>query len=103
MSMIQSLGNNAFAKKILVGLLAGTVVFTVAAEIYLRFHFAAAMPRSPDPLSGRTYRTMAVYGSAVYVNKQELDRVDFVNYDLMSVSGIFMLVLFYLKARLKWF
>src|ERR1700733_13906081 len=101
--MMGFLAKSGVAKRTVVSLLVATVLFTVAAEIYIRVHYAAVMPRSPEPQTGRIYRTMAAFGTAVYVNKQEIDRVDFVNYDLMSVSAIFMLLLYYLKARLKWF
>ena len=101
--MKRFLDNKNVGKKTLVCLLVGTVVFTFAAEIYIRIRYAAVMPRSPEPQTGRVYRTMVAWGNVVYVNKQEIERVDFVNYDLMSVSGIFMLLLYYLKARLKWF
>ena len=103
MPIMRSLAKSGFARKTVVCLLVGTVLFTVFAEIYIRVHYAAVMPRSPEPQTDRIYRTMAAFGTAVYVNKQEIDRVDFVNYDLVSVSGIFMLLLYYLKARLKWF
>jgi hypothetical protein len=93
----------AIARWGIVCVLAGTILFTVSAELYIRFHYAAVMPRFPEPQAGRIYRTMAAFGAAVYVNKCEIDKVNFVNYYLMGISGIFVLVLYYLKARLGWF
>jgi hypothetical protein len=61
------------------------------------------MPRSPQPETGRTYRITAQYGAAVYVNKQELDRLNFVKYDLTTLSGVGMLALFLVGTRLGWF
>jgi hypothetical protein len=103
MSMIQFLSTSKVATIALIGLVFGTVLFTLAASIYIPFHYAAVMPQSPQPETGRVYRITVQYGAVVYVNKQELDRRDFVKYDLTTLSVVGMLVLFFLGTRLGWF
>ena len=91
------------AKIVLICLLGGTSLFTLAASIYIPFHYAAVMPRSPQPETGRIYPIKAQYGVVVYVNKKELDRRDFVRYYLTSVCGVGGLLFFFLGTRLGWF
>jgi hypothetical protein len=96
-------GNSGIAKRVVVSLLVGTVLFTVGALIYTSVHYASAMPQYPRPETGNVYRVTAANGTTVYVNKREFDWNNFICYDLMGLSGIFMLVLYYLKVTLKWF
>ena len=103
MSVIYFLSRNNFGKIALVSVVFGTVFFGLAANIYIPFHYAAVMPRSPQPETGRIYRVTAQYGAVVYVNKQELDRLDFVTYDLTIASGVGMIALFFVGMRLGWF
>lgn len=102
-AIIEFLAKSKVAKVGIMGLVFGIVFFTLAASIYIPFHYAAAMPHSPQPETGRIYRITAQYGAVVYVNKRELDRRDFVRYDMMTVSGVSVLVLFFLGTRLGWF
>jgi hypothetical protein len=78
------------------------ILFTVAAAIYIRFDYAAVMPRSPQPESGRVYPIKAQYGGVVYVNERELERYDFIKYDLMTVSAVSSLVVFGIGWSLGW-
>jgi len=94
---------NKFTKIIFVSIVLGTVFFGLAANIYIPFHYAAVMPRSPQPETGRIYRVTAQYGAVVYVNKQELDSLDFAKYGLKIASAVGMLTLFFVGMRLGWF
>jgi hypothetical protein len=102
-SIIEFLANRKFARRALICILGGILVISFATTLYTRVHYAAVMPQSPQPQSGRIYRTMAGFGTSVYINKQEQDWVNFVDYDLMTVSGICALVLVFLVMRLKRF
>jgi hypothetical protein len=102
-AIIEFLAKSKVVKTTLTGLVCGIVLFTLAASIYIPFHYAAVMPRSPQPESGRIYRITAQYGAVVYVNRQELGRCDFVKYDLTTASGVGVLALFFLGSRLGWF
>ena len=46
---------NKFTKIIFVSIVLGTVFFGLGANIYIPFHYAAVMPRSPQPETGRIY------------------------------------------------
>jgi hypothetical protein len=93
--------------KIVRNLVMGAVVtlgfVTLASDIYIRFHYAAVMPRSPQPQSGRIYGIPAQYGGVVYVNKKELELRNFVRETLTSIFGVSMLLAFILATRLRWF
>lgn len=97
------LRKSKFAKFVLIGLLGGTCLFTVAAIIYVRFHYAAVMPRSPQPETGRIYPVKAQFEAVVYVNKQELQWRDFVEDDLPPVCGVGGILMFLLGSYLGWF
>lgn len=103
MSVIQFLSSNKLIKIAFVSIVLGTVFFGLAATIYIPIHYAAVMPRSPQPETGRIYRVTAQYGAVVYVNKQEFDRLEFVRYDLWIASAVGMLALFLIAMRLGWF
>jgi hypothetical protein len=90
-------------KNVVMGLVFGTIIFSLAANTYIPFRYAAVMPRSPQPETGRIYRVTAQYGAVVYVSNKELNRFNFVKYDLAILSGIGMLGLFLLGTRLGWF
>jgi hypothetical protein len=90
-------------KNLVMGLVFGIVIFSLAANTYIPFRYAAVMPRSPQPETGRIYRIATQYGAVVYVSKQELNRFNFVRYDLAILSGIGMLGLFLLGTRFGWF
>ena len=85
-----------------------TIVFMAAicisgfSELYIRFHYAAVMPRSPQPGIGRVYPMPAQYGGTIYVNKAELDRRDFVRYDLDPISMVIAILCFSVGAWLGW-
>ncbi len=102
-STTQFLAKSKVVKIALIGFVSGMSLFTLVAMIYIPFHYAAVMPRSPQPETGRIYAVKAQYEVVVYVNKQELDRRDFVKYDLMTVTAVSGLLLFFLGSRLGWF
>jgi hypothetical protein len=103
MFVIQFLARSRIAKVALIGVVGGVGLFTVAANVYIRFHYAAVMPRSPQRESGKIYALPAQYGGVVYVNQQELDRRDFVRNDLGSASAVGGILLFLLGTRAGWF
>ncbi|MGB2592813.1 MAG: hypothetical protein WBG02_19650 [Candidatus Acidiferrum sp.] len=100
-TIIEFLTRNKIARRTLLIIMGGTVLFTAVALLWIRVRYAAVMPHVPQPQTGRIYRTMAAFGTAVYVSEKELDWVNFVSYDLMEVSGIFMLILYFLVTKLK--
>src|SRR5579862_739881 len=93
--MIQFPARSKVAKIVLIGFAGGISLFTLAASIYIPFHYAAVMPRSPQPETGRIYPIKAQYEVLVYVNQQELERRNFVKYDLTSLTAISGLLLFW--------
>jgi hypothetical protein len=76
--VIDFLRKSNFAKSALIGLLGGVCLFTLAAIIYVRFHYAAVMPRSPEPETGRIFPVKAQFEVVVYVNERELQWRNFV-------------------------
>ena len=90
-------------RNLVVSSLATLAFVTLGSNIYIRFHYAAVMPRSPQTENGRVYPIPAQYGGVVYVNKKELDLRDFVQRTLMSIYGVSMLFVFALGYRLRWF
>jgi hypothetical protein len=103
MSMIQLLARSRIAKLALIGIVGAASFFTLAANVYVRFHYAAVMPRSPQRETGRIYPIPAQYGGVVYVNKRELDRRDFVRNDLATACAVGGILLFFLGTRAGWF
>jgi hypothetical protein len=80
----------------------GTVFIALFSELYVEFHYAAVMPRSPQPATGRVYAIPAQYGGTIYVNKIELDRRNFVRDDLAPISLIAVVLCFSVGAWLGW-
>ncbi len=103
MSVIQFLSDNAAVRRILVIFLATTFLFTVAANIYIHIHYSDVMPESPQAQTGRIYRLVVNHGYVVYVNKQELDRANFVFYDLFGAGAACFGLLGLLRLRFKKF
>jgi hypothetical protein len=95
--------NQKIIKRAILCLLAGTVRFTVIAGIYMRIHYAAVMPRSPEPQTGRIYGTMAALEAKADVNKKEIHRRYAIDYNLGAASVLIMFLVYYLRIRLKWF
>ena len=65
-----------------------TGFLSAAARIATAICYLVFMPRIPDPLGGRVYRTTAAFNTGVYVTKAELGWVEFLNYDLIAVVGL---------------
>lgn len=103
MSVMEFLSCNSVARRALLIFLAAIFLFAVALGIYIHVHYSGVMPHSPQLQTGRIYRMVLNHGSAVYVNKQELDRADFVFYDLFSVGVVCFGLLAFLRLRLKKF
>jgi hypothetical protein len=101
--MINFLSKRKATKVAALCIVFGLGFFTLSANLYVRFHYAAVMPRIPQPSAGRIYAIPAQYGGVVYVNKHELDRRKFVENDLMTVFGGSMLLLFLVGTLLGWF
>ncbi len=102
-STIQFLSKTKVVKIILICFVGSMSVVTLFAMIHIPFHYAAVMPRSPQPETGRVYAIKAQYELIVYVNKKELDRRDFVEYKLMPITGVSAVLLFLLGTRCGWF
>ena len=74
-------------KSVLLGLVVIMGLLSISADLYIRFHYAAAMPRAPQPETGRIFPVPAQYGGTVYVTQAELKRREFVRYDLTYIFG----------------
>jgi hypothetical protein len=73
-----------------------------SSELYLRFHYAGVMPRSPQAENGRVIPIPAQYGGTIYVTKAEFDRRDFVRYDIDPISFVLVILCFSAGAWLGW-
>lgn len=102
-SVRQFLAKSRGLKIALVGFVGGMSFLTLTSMLYVSIHYAAVMPRSPQPETGRIYPIKAQYEVVVYVNKQELRYRDFVKYDLITVTAVSGLLLFFLGTSLGWF
>jgi len=80
------------AKTILMYVVGITVLMSVAGNIYIKLHYAAVMPSHPDPQTGKIYRVPSRNGGFIYVNEKELAVRDFFRIDMMTLSGIGMLI-----------
>lgn len=47
-------------------------------NVYIHLSYAARMPRSPQPTTGRTFAINVNHGTLVYVNRDELKEARFV-------------------------
>ena len=91
-------------KVVTIGLLSGVPMLTLLGVFTLLFYYSIAMPRSPQPETGRIYRMRGPqYGNWVYVNKLELDRWNFFEDYMMPSSVASAFVLFLIGRRLGWF
>jgi hypothetical protein len=79
-----------------------TAFIALAANLYIPFHYAAVMPRSPQPQTGRIYAIPAQYGGTVYVNRVELDRRNFVATYFFPVFGVVMVLYFSVGTSIGW-
>jgi hypothetical protein len=83
-------------------LVLSTAFLTAATNLYIRFHYAAVMPRSPQPETGRIYAIPAQYGGTIYVNRAELDRRNLAADKLLPALGIVMVLYFSVGTSLGW-
>jgi hypothetical protein len=88
-------------RNVVLGLIGCVVLFTVLAGVYLDVRYAYTMPREPQPQFGRVFRVVVNHGTVVYVNKEEFDRMNFIEYDLMPISGVGALVAYFIKTHKK--
>ncbi len=102
-SMTQFLAKSKVVKIVLVGFVGGMSLLTLTSMLYISFHYAAVMPRSPQRETGRIYPIKVQYEVVVYVNEQELRVRNFVKYDLTTVTAVSGLLLFLAGRRLGWF
>jgi hypothetical protein len=77
MFMMTELRRNTALKVALLSFVVITGSLSLCGDLYIRFHYAAAMPRSPQLETGRIYPLAAQYGGTIYVNKVELGRHNF--------------------------
>lgn len=99
---IEKLRSSKALRTAVLALCLATISFTGLSALYIRFHYAEVMPRSPQPETGRIYPMPAQYGGTVYVSRAELDRSDFVKYRLEPISGVVVLLCFSVGAWLGW-
>jgi hypothetical protein len=90
---------NGILRNVVLGLFVAVGVFTVAAGAYLNVEYASTMPRSPQPSVGRIYKVFVNHGTTVYINKQEFERLNFVDRYLGSTFGLCLLVICFLTIR----
>jgi hypothetical protein len=97
-----SSSNLRWLKSVLLGLLVITGLLSIGADLYVRFHYAAAMPRTPQPETGRIYPVPAQYGGTVYVTQAELKRREFVRYDMTYIFGGTLVLYACVGSALGW-
>jgi hypothetical protein len=93
---------NKLARIVSTTLFLAIAFFTITSAFYIEFHYPAVMPRSPHPETGRIYPIRFKGQGTVYVNREELDRSDFVEYGLMPLYGVMMMLYFGVGTRLGW-
>jgi hypothetical protein len=102
MSIFPKLVESKWLKIAVFGLFFCAVAFGLIGMFYIRFHYQAVMPRSPQPAIGKIYPVGAQY-TVVYVNKQEREFTSFVEYVMPVVAFVCGLLNFFLGMRLGWF
>jgi hypothetical protein len=80
-------------KHLFIGIVAIIGFFTAAARIVTAFYYLNANPRSAQPATERVYPVGAAYNTLVFVNKRELEWLNFLNYDMMTVLGLGVVLL----------
>jgi hypothetical protein len=98
----QNLKQNKTLRRGFAILAISTGFIALGANLYIRFHYTAVMPRSPQPQTGRIYAIPAQYGGTVYVNRVELDRRNFVSTYFFPVFGVVMVLYFSVGTSLEW-
>lgn len=99
---MHSLAESRWLKAVVVTLFFGTVALGLIGMFYVRFHYQAVMPRSPQPETGRLYPVEA-QNWVVYVDKQEREFASFVQ-DVLPVFAFASGLLYvFLGMRLGWF
>jgi hypothetical protein len=93
---------NKFTKVVLTSLLLAVAFLTLTSAFFIEFRYPAVMPRSMQPETGRIYPMRFKGQGTVYVNREELDRSDFVEYRLMPIFGVTMMLYFGIGTRLGW-
>jgi hypothetical protein len=99
---VQRLRQSKALRRAFLILVVSTGFLAVSANLYIRFHYAAVMPRSPQSETGRIYAVPAQYGGTVYVSRAELDRRNFVEDDLIPIFGVVMVLYFCVGTGLGW-
>ena len=102
MSIFSTLVGGKWLKAAVFGIFFGTVAFGLIGMLYVRFHYQAVMPKSPQPATGRIYPVGAQY-SVVYVNKGEREFATFVEEDNFVLAFASGLLWVFLGMRLGWF
>ena len=93
---------NAYLKVVLIMMTMVSGSAAVFGNLYIRFHYATVMPRSPEPETGRIYPIAALYGGVVYVSQKEIKYRDFAEHELVYVFGAVMILNFGLGNYLGW-
>jgi hypothetical protein len=86
-------------RKIVLGLFVTVGIFTVAAGAYLNVEYASTMPRFPQPRVGRIFKVVVNHGTTVYINKRDVDKLNFVDLYLGLGFGFCLLVVCLLRIR----
>lgn len=66
-------------RRVVVALLIAVVFGGVLSSVYIDISYDASMPRVPQPDTGRVYLLVVNHGAHVYVNREELNRANFVH------------------------
>jgi hypothetical protein len=102
MLLTTDLRKNKALKVVLLSLVAVSGFLSICGDSYVRFHYAAVMPRVPQPETGRIYPVPAQYGGTIYLNQEELRLRDFVRYELTYIFVGSMILCFGIGTSLGW-
>jgi cell division protein YceG involved in septum cleavage len=85
------------ARQTLIVLLVVTVFASILTCAYIHISYGASMPRTPQPEAGRIYLLRVNHGTLVYVNREELDRANFVFHTIFLLGMCSVLALAFIK------
>jgi cell division protein YceG involved in septum cleavage len=95
--VITSRDRMKLARQTLIVLLVVTVFASVLTCAYIHISYGSSMPRTPQPEVGRIYPLRVNHGTLVYVNRQELDRANFVFHPVFLFGMCSVLALAFIK------
>jgi len=84
-------------RQTMIVLLVITVFASILTVTYIHLSYGASMPRTPQPGVGRIYLLRVNHGTLVYVNREELDRANFVFHTVFLLGMCSVLALAFIK------